>query len=367
MTSSSQKKWKEFYFPDVFVIKNGFYNKKPPNEDLGEIPFIGASEYNNGVTGFCTIESIENHSKTGAGRNHDLSKKIFEGNCICVTNNGSVGNAFFQSGKFTCSHDVNPLYLRNRQLTKNIAMFLIAAIEQQKVCFAYSRKWRPKRMKKSKLLLPVNESGKPDFDYMESYIKKVREQLFSKYKNWCNQELSTLAPKKLKPLDDKEWREFFVTEIFNHIQRGKRLTKANQIPGNIPYISSTALNNGVDNFIGNTADVRIFETCLTIANSGSVGATFFHPYKFVASDHVTALIKKGASKHLYLFLATALNQLASKYNFNREINDARMKREKLFLPVNEAGEPDYAYMEQYMVNMEYQQRMRYLEYKDNAS
>ena len=47
--------------------------------------------------------------------------------------------------------------------------------------------------------------------------------------------------------------------------------------------------NGVDNFIANDKGVRCFENCLTLANSGSVGATFFHHYRFVASDHVTAL------------------------------------------------------------------------------
>ena len=76
-------------------------------------------------------------------------------------------------------------------------------------------------------------------------------------------------------LTDREWGEFFFSQIFSTIQRGKRLTKENQIIGNVPYVSSSSFNNGVDNFISNTENVRFFEHCLTLANSGSVGSAFF--------------------------------------------------------------------------------------------
>lgn len=107
-------------------------------------------------------------------------------------------------------------------------------------------------------------------------------------------------------LKNKEWKEFPLTEIFEIIQRGKRLKKDDHIEGNIPYASSTSLNNGIDGFIGNVKGVRSFENCLTIANSGSVGSTFYQPFNVVASDHVTKLENKNFSKYTYLFLATAL-------------------------------------------------------------
>lgn len=164
------------------------------------------------------------------------------------------------------------------------------------------------------------------------------------------------------PLADKEWHEFFFTDIFETVQRGKRLTKANQIPGKKPYVSSTAANNGVDNFIGNFEGVRIYSNCLTIANSGSVGASFYHPYEFVASDHVTHLKNSKFSSFIYLFIATQANKLSEKYNFNREINDSRIARDKIMLPVTDTGHPDYQYMEQYMMNLEYLKRAQYSVY-----
>lgn len=52
-----------------------------------------------------------------------------------------------------------------------------------------------------------------------------------------------------------------------------------------------------------------------------------------------------------MFVATMLNRLSTKYNFNREINDKRIKREKILLPLNDKGEIDYEYMEQYVKNI----------------
>ena len=61
-------------------------------------------------------------------------------------------------------------------------------------------------------------------------------------------------------------------------------------------------------------------------------------------------------------MSSMLNRLSEKYNFNREINDIRIKREKIFLPVNSKGEPDYKYMEDYMKHLEQKKLLEYLEY-----
>lgn len=167
-------------------------------------------------------------------------------------------------------------------------------------------------------------------------------------------------------LVEKEWREFFVSEIFTKIQRGKRLTKGNQQNGEVPYVSSTAANNGVDNFIGNSKGVRTFENCLTLANSGSVGSTFFHHYTFVASDHVTALILERPNKYIYLFLSGIIRRLEEKYSFNREINDKRIQREKILLPVNSDGLPDWQFMEDFMKHIERDKIAAVLSYYNNS-
>ena len=148
------------------------------------------------------------------------------------------------------------------------------------------------------------------------------------------------------------WKAFYFTEVFTEIQRGKRLKKADHKVGDTPYVSSTSFNNGIDGFIGNDGGVRKFMDCLTLANSGSVGSAFYHRYEFVASDHVTQLKREGLDKYAYLFMIPLINRLSEKYSFNREINDERIKREKLLLPVTDTDEIDFQFMSSYMRSIE---------------
>ena len=156
----------------------------------------------------------------------------------------------------------------------------------------------------------------------------------------------------MKQLNELKWKAFDIHEVFPDVKRGKRLKTDDHIVGNMPYVSSSAVNNGVDNFIGNKDGVRIFNDCITLANSGSVGTAFYHPYSFVASDHVTKLKNVKFTKYINLFIATIANRLSEKYSFNREINDKRLGREKIMLPVDDSGQPDYAFMEAYMKAVE---------------
>lgn len=148
-------------------------------------------------------------------------------------------------------------------------------------------------------------------------------------------------------LDEKEWAHFKMPEIFSMIQRGKRLKNADHVPGEVPYVSSTANNNGVDDYIEATPGTRVFGDCISLANSGSVGTAFYEPFDFVASDHVTALKTAGMSRYEYLFMTATIEKQGSNFNFNREINDARIRNMQIMLPVIDSGEPDYEHMTKY--------------------
>lgn len=169
--------WRKFRYDEVFSIKKGFYNKKPPVGDSEDqmIPFIGATESRNGITSFHSIESIKNYGRSGVIESvPSKSGKIFPAHAITVANNGaSVGNAFYQPLPFTCSHDVNPLYLLDRPLTADLALFICTVIKLDRYRWSYGRKWRPSRMPQSSILLPVQADGTPDWQFMESFINTL--------------------------------------------------------------------------------------------------------------------------------------------------------------------------------------------------
>ena len=216
-------------------------------------------------------------------------------------------------------------------------------------------------MRKSKLMLPIDFQGQPNWQFMEDYIKQEQKQQAQKIIDYYERKLVELAG-DVVGLGKVEWKTFRFTEVFQEIQRGKRLTKANHTDGPKPYISSTSENNGVDAFIGNETGVRKFEDVLTLANSGSVGSTFYQQFEFVASDHVTALKSENADKYAYLFLSTVVKRLEEKYSFNREINDTRIKREKVILPADKEGNPNFQYMSDFVKKLELDKAQEVLEY-----
>lgn len=204
-----------------------------------------------------------------------------------------------------------------------------------------------------------DEFSKTIGDYLTfefSMIMQGRQYLFTETKN--------LQHRDVPPLETKTWKDFFLKKLFPSIQRGRRLVKEHQITGNMPYVSSTALNNGIDNFICNSVGVRKFSNCLSIANSGSVGSSFYEPFTYVASDHVTHLKNDRMNMYHYLFIATLTRRMSEKYNFNREINDFRISKEKIILPVSASGEIDYDYMEQYIKNLMLRKYKDYATYRE---
>jgi len=335
----NEKKWIGFKIQDLFTVSKGSYLPKK-NILKGQSPYITATTYCNGISDFIG------------------NKTLFPSNTITIEK--VKLSAFYQPTNFYCSHDVSTLSCNI--MNKPIGLFITTMINRQGNKYSYGRQAQLNVVKRETAFLPTSVGDKPDWNFMHECGAKILHKKQNHYKKYCENILRELEYKSIVPLSEKQWHEFFIKDLFPSIQRGKRLTKANQENGVKPYISSTASNNGVDEFIGNRSGVRKFSNCLTIANSGSVGSCFFHYYEFIASDHVTHLKNDLFSKYIYLFISTQLNKLASKYNFNREINDKRIAREKILLPVNDNNQPDYNYMKQYMINLEFMKRKQYLAY-----
>ncbi|MDR3306080.1 MAG: restriction endonuclease subunit S [Endomicrobium sp.] len=151
---------------------------------------------------------------------------------------------------------------------------------------------------------------------------------------------------------NENYRYFDFNNVFD-CQRGRRLITQNQIQGNVAYISSSAVNNGLDNYITPPEYMPIYKNKLTLSNSGSVGCLFYHNYEFVASDHVTVIWLKyyELNKYIALFLKPIFEKIRYKYNFGREINDKRLQNEKLYLPTDKSGNPNWQYMEDYIKSL----------------
>lgn len=164
------------------------------------------------------------------------------------------------------------------------------------------------------------------------------------------------------PLADKQWKPFFINEIFT-ISAGKRLTKADMDNGNIPFIGATDSNNGITSWIA-TPNISYDKNVLGVNYNGSVGENFYHSYGCVFSDDVKRLHLRNHSdnKYVLLFFKTIILQQKVKYTYGYKFNGKRMERQKILLPVNAQGIPDYEYMEDYIKELMKKKRQQYLDY-----
>jgi hypothetical protein len=345
--------WKWFRYDEIFDIKHGFYNKKPEDNPEGDIPFIGATDSNNGVTSHSDLETIAVTTKTGDGSNSPMEEKIFE-NCIAVTNNGSVGYAYFQAKPFTCTHDVNPLYLKGHEINPYIALFLCTLIEKERFRWAYGRKWRPIRMPSSKIKLPVTPDGIPDWKYMEDFVKdQIIPQLPKKAQRvWLQKYDTTPQKQENMKLNTQDWKWFVYESIFD-IRKGKRLTQADMIDGNIPYIGAIDSNNGLSSYIGNDSQLHEANT-ITVSYNGSIGYAFYQDKEFWATDDVNVLYPKfNLNRYIAIFICTLIEKEQYRFCYGRKWDLEAMKKSRIKLPVTSSGEPDWKFMEDYIKSLPY--------------
>ncbi len=148
------QRWKQFIFDDIFEIKRGESEYKVDMQ-RGDIPYISATEKNNGVSYFVKTSNSK-------------------GNVITLSYDGTIGEAFYQKRDFFASEKIAVLSLKNKIVNPFLAMFLITVIRLEKFRFNYGYKWSvDSRMKKTKIKLPIDNNANPDWQFMENYIKSL--------------------------------------------------------------------------------------------------------------------------------------------------------------------------------------------------
>ena len=146
--------WKEFWLEDVCEIQSGIRLTQSDMTE-GDRPFIGATEFNNGITAF-----VSNTNKS------------LDSNVLGVNYNGSVVKNFYHEYECVFSDDVKRLKVKDYAYqNKYVYLFLKQVILQQERKYAYGYKFNASRMKRQKIMLPVGQTGEPNYSYMIGHMK----------------------------------------------------------------------------------------------------------------------------------------------------------------------------------------------------
>lgn len=146
--------------------------------------------------------------------------------------------------------------------------------------------------------------------------------------------------------DPQAWPLFALEDLFT-VKKGRRVTKAQRVPGTTRFIGASEKNNGITDM----CDLEpMFDShCLTVPYNGSVGFAFYQDRPFCASDDVQVLIpKEDVTRWALLFVATIIRVEKTRFSYGYKWNMARMKKTSIRLPADAAGEPDWDYMDSVM-------------------
>lgn len=345
MQSLDEKEWAEFTLSDIFTVGAG-KRLETRNKIPGTRPFIGATDNGNGITGYVA--------------NDNASK---DSNVLGVNYNGAPCIAFYHPYECILSDDVKRLHLKAHEDNEFVLLFYVAIFAQQKVKYSYGYKFKEQRMLRQKLMLPVNDAGEPDYEYMAEYTRQKREAMLEKYREYVEARVAELGDIVDVPaLDEKEWVEFRIGDLFE-VSRPTARNKDNYRAGGAPFVASGSVNNGVMKLCEPLDDEPLDKGgCITV--SPVDGSTFYQPMDFLGRGGAgsSILMLRSDNSNLYCgqFMARAIQQTCSKYTYGHMGNKDSIKRERIMLPVDDAGEPDFAYMEQYAKNMMLRKYRQYL-------
>lgn len=344
MQSLNEKEWIPVSLGDMYINYHGKRLTKA-NRTMGKTPLLTAGDNDNGVAGFVANNDMPLHSSF-------VSVDMF-------------GNSFFHP--YQATGDDNIYFFENDGLAERTKEFSCVCIEKQACKFSYGKQFRQQNADELKIMLPVTDSGEPDYEYMAEYASKMRGGMLMRYKNFIAGQLSQLEYKEIPALDEKEWKGYTLEELFS-VGAGKRLTNADKIDGDRPFIGATDNSNGITGFVDNDNASRD-KNVLGVNYNGAPCIAFYHPYECIFTDDVKRLhlLHHEDNEYVLLFFKAIVMQQQTKYSYGYKFKEKRMLRQKLMVPVTDNGKPDYEYMEQYTKNMMYRKYQQYLSYLEQST
>lgn len=236
-------------------------------------------------------------------------------------------------------------------LTERTVLFLCAVMQSQIAeRYNYQDCLIGERCDDEVVFLPATPDGQPDWAYMDAYMSEVlkKEEVFAEH-------LASLTAEAVADghkLDTSGWKAFRIGELFEVLLAKGDIQPKQVADGTIPLVSAGNEDNGIVSFIDAAGDgvSEMFPAgCITVS---MFGKAFYQPECFYAVSHGRINVLRSKiefSSIVGAFLAACLSHvLGSKYDYATMCTQKKLVNEEICLPVTSDGQPDWAWMEQYM-------------------
>lgn len=283
-----------------------------------------------------------------------------EGNVITI--GLDTQTAFYQSIPFYTGQNIQ--ILRHPALNRYVASFILIPIKNLMDKFNWGGNGATlTRLKRSKILLPANDDGTPDWQFMEQFMRDVENDILA----------STLRYfKQLQNVNKCEmggviWKPLRLSRLFDY-KKGNQNNMADINPGSLPLVSAKKFDNGYKRFVSpnkkGTYDGNIIT--LNLDGDGGAGLAFYQPFEMALDSHVGALTPKlPFNRYHLLFISMCISKQQDMFGHGHSINESRLKGYRIMLPFNSEGNLGIDYMESKMRCIESRQIYSFLAYHNN--
>ena len=231
-------------------------------------------------------------------------------------------------------------------------LFFVAAFRKAAVIrgFDYAYKFTREIASCMEVPLPVDASGEPNWAYMDEYMSAVLSK--------AEESLMHLrqADGDKHALNIDGWRRFHLyDESLFDIDMGTKLdrVKMTQASPDVNFVGRANTNNGITAQVDSIAGITPYEAGnMTLSLGGEyLGSCFVQPERFYTSQNVVVLIPRWDMPFgVKQFIATMVFRESRLYYkaFIDELNRHIKTDFSFYLPVDAAGKPNWAYMDEYM-------------------
>lgn len=126
-----------------------------------------------------------------------------------------------------------------------------------------------------------------------------------------------------------------------------------ELGGAYPYVVRTSENNGIKGWID--ADIQYLNSGNTISFGQDTATVFYQEHPYFTGDKIKILsCKYQLNKEIASYLVTAIRKAFSGFSWGvTSFNESILKKTKITLPVSKNGDVDFAFMENYIKEIEH--------------
>lgn len=194
--------------------------------------------------------------------------------------------------------------------------------------------------------------------YSKSLTKECFEETLKKYQTYkfFNEIVNTVNnkpyfSKQLELRNLKTWQEFTLKSLFSIRKGGDSMIDET---GKLPQVSATRDNNGISKYVAESGKIFDRNTITVASNGNSTGESFYQEINFCATGDVNILTPNfSLNVYIALFITTLLRLEKYRFNYGRKWGKTRMESSTIYLPVDNKGNPDWEFMEEYIKSLPY--------------